>query len=233
MTDLLWAPHAYVCRTPHHVVLLDLRRDKYFALDEGQAQAIGTLFPQLGSNDSTANLTRDAANTLVADLVREGLLTKDPTVGRPLARLDMQRPTRALADEYLHTEIPIRAHHVLRFLASYVWCLLAKKHLTIESLIGKIQQRNRCSIGRSSSDQARQLSTVFERLRPWFYVGKDACLFDSLMLIHFLSSYRITATWIFGVKTAPFAAHCWVQQGDVVLNDIPDTVCRYTPIMTV
>jgi hypothetical protein len=35
------------------------------------------------------------------------------------------------------------------------------------------------------------------------------------------------------VQTKPFAAHCWVQQGDVVFNDTPEHVRRYTPILAV
>jgi hypothetical protein len=39
--------------------------------------------------------------------------------------------------------------------------------------------------------------------------------------------------WVFGVQSRPFAAHCWLQLGGVVLNDTVDHVKRYTPIMVV
>jgi hypothetical protein len=38
---------------------------------------------------------------------------------------------------------------------------------------------------------------------------------------------------VFGVREAPFTAHCWVQDGAVVLNDHLENVDLYTPIMTV
>ena len=39
------------------------------------------------------------------------------------------------------------------------------------------------------------------------------------------------ADWVFAVKGAPFAAHCWIQLGDIVLNDSVENVRAYTPIM--
>ena len=39
------------------------------------------------------------------------------------------------------------------------------------------------------------------------------------------------AAWVFGVRTWPFSAHCWLQIGDAVLDDDPERVSRYTPIM--
>jgi hypothetical protein len=35
------------------------------------------------------------------------------------------------------------------------------------------------------------------------------------------------------VQTRPFAAHCWVQHGDIVCNDTVEHVSGYTPIMVV
>jgi hypothetical protein len=37
---------------------------------------------------------------------------------------------------------------------------------------------------------------------------------------------------VFGVQARPFAAHCWVQKGEVVFNDTVEHVSGYTPIMT-
>jgi hypothetical protein len=35
---------------------------------------------------------------------------------------------------------------------------------------------------------------------------------------------------VFGAKLNPFAAHCWVQLEDVVLNDRTDNVAVFTPV---
>lgn len=63
--------------------------------------------------------------------------------------------------------------------------------------------------------------------------SNNACLFDSLTLINFLAYFGIFPQWIFGVRSDPFAAHCWVQQDGMVFNDSIEHVIRYKPIMVV
>ncbi len=52
-------------------------------------------------------------------------------------------------------------------------------------------------------------------------------------MVHFLGAEGIHPDWVFGVKTEPFDAHCWVQHGEIVLNDAPDRVRQYSPILVV
>jgi hypothetical protein len=59
------------------------------------------------------------------------------------------------------------------------------------------------------------------------------CLRDSLALMEFMAKAGSQATLVFGVKLDPFAAHCWVQSGDMLLNDILDRVERFTPVRIV
>jgi hypothetical protein len=72
----------------------------------------------------------------------------------------------------------------------------------------------------------------FQVLRPIF-PRRYLCLFDSLALVNFLAGYGIHPDWIFAVREDPFTAHCWVQQGGVVLNDEVEHISLYTPIMDV
>jgi hypothetical protein len=63
--------------------------------------------------------------------------------------------------------------------------------------------------------------------------AQDACLYDSLALLRFLSYYGVFPTCVIGVQTGPFGAHCWVQYQAVVFNDAPEYVRRFTPILAV
>jgi hypothetical protein len=81
--------------------------------------------------------------------------------------------------------------------------------------------------------RARKLVEAFARYRVFLFSSKDECLYDSLALLEFLARYGIYPDWVFGVQTRPFAAHCWVQHGDVVFNDMVEHVRGYTPIMVV
>jgi hypothetical protein len=52
-------------------------------------------------------------------------------------------------------------------------------------------------------------------------------------MIEFLAAFGVLGSWVFGVQTLPFGAHCWVQLGDTVINDTVEHVRGYTPIMMV
>ena len=66
------------------------------------------------------------------------------------------------------------------------------------------------------------------------YVPIDtSCLLDSVAMVKFLARRRLSADLIFGVTHNPFAAHCWVQAGDWVLNDTVGNVTAHTPIRKV
>lgn len=56
------------------------------------------------------------------------------------------------------------------------------------------------------------------------------CLPRSLALLDFLARRGCPAQLVFGVRTHPFEAHCWVQAGNIVLNDTLSRVRWYTPI---
>lgn len=85
-------------------------------------------------------------------------------------------------------------------------------------------------------DQARrdlgELVSIFHALRP-FYVRRYRCLFDSLCLIEFLATFGHFPQWVFGVKAAPFGAHCWVQKDRCVLNEHVECVRSFTQILVV
>jgi hypothetical protein len=61
----------------------------------------------------------------------------------------------------------------------------------------------------------------------------SVCLSDSIALLDLLARRGLAADLVFGVKLNPFAAHCWVQAGDVVLNETVECVRRHTEILVV
>jgi len=56
------------------------------------------------------------------------------------------------------------------------------------------------------------------------------CLPRSLALLDFLAGRDCPAQLVFGVRTHPFEAHCWVQAGNIVLNDTVSRLRWYAPI---
>jgi Transglutaminase-like superfamily len=63
--------------------------------------------------------------------------------------------------------------------------------------------------------------------------SRPSCLVDSLALVRFLGPLAAGTSLVFGVKLEPFAAHCWVQVGSLLLNDRADEVERFEPVRTV
>lgn len=71
---------------------------------------------------------------------------------------------------------------------------------------------------------------AFERAKL-LRTAADRCLPRSIALALCLARRGLRANVVLGVKLAPFAAHCWVQGNDEVLNDEVEEVLRYTPIL--
>ncbi|MBO9378360.1 lasso peptide biosynthesis B2 protein [Sphingomonas histidinilytica] len=74
------------------------------------------------------------------------------------------------------------------------------------------------------------IARMTARLRP-LVPRSGRCLVRSLLLLHMLELRGAHAKWIFGVRTHPFDAHCWVEHDGVVLNDTLEHVRWYTPIV--
>jgi hypothetical protein len=70
----------------------------------------------------------------------------------------------------------------------------------------------------------------FQAWLPWTPF-QGVCLYRSFMLLRRLQAEGFDALWVFGVRTWPFEAHCWLQVGDVVLDDGADRISAYTPIL--
>ncbi|OGN43910.1 MAG: hypothetical protein A2623_07920 [Caulobacterales bacterium RIFCSPHIGHO2_01_FULL_70_19] len=78
-------------------------------------------------------------------------------------------------------------------------------------------------------DAVLAAARLFWKISPWLPIEGE-CLPRSAMLIAFLRRRGLAADWVFGVRLWPFNAHCWVQAGDVCLNDDVERLCAYTPI---
>lgn len=73
---------------------------------------------------------------------------------------------------------------------------------------------------------------AFRQILPWAPF-QGVCLYRSFFLLVFLRRRGLDARWVFGVRTWPFEAHCWLQADAVVLDDTLDHVRPFTPIFAV
>ena len=61
----------------------------------------------------------------------------------------------------------------------------------------------------------------------------DQCLPRSLALAEALAGLRLAGRLVVGVRLRPFLAHSWVQTDRVVLNDRPDIVRTFVPLLVI
>jgi hypothetical protein len=228
-------------------VLLDLQRDKYVGVDREQMASLAERvkgWPWSGVPALAGSAGGDEARTpnprgeaVLGKMLAAGMLTTDPAIGKEAKPVQMPRAEAALVQEDLESRPEVTSRHVLRFLRATTITALALRLRSIESVIASLSARKAAASGQSGRavdlNTARAAVAAFIRLRPLLFGAQDACLFDSLALMRFLSYYGVFPTCVIGVQTGPFGAHCWVQHEAVVFNDAPEYVRRYTPILTV
>lgn len=225
--------HVFFCTVDVHCIFLDVERDLYVAVPKIR---IDSLLPWLSARPDTRNASAlhdmPSILALVAhDLASQGLLTLDELTGKSFESVNLPVPRAA--------SIPRQSVicNARRFSTFYRACEAANRRLTDERTSDTVNLIRQRKTQRSTDAQARgaplmSLVSTFHALRL-LYPRPYLCLFDSLALLEFLAAYRIFPTWIFGVQGEPFNAHCWVQHGDLLLNDSLHRVSRLTPIMAV
>ena len=234
------ANHVFVCVDEEYVVVLDLKRDRYFTLDAARTAALAPLLPgwpvpALASTDSSAGLEL-AAEAAAEPLVQQGWLLELPAASKEATPVRLPPPETELLAAAAVESAGIGAHAVLTFVFASVFAKLALRFLPFERVIHRVARRKAAHPGASGSldvARARQLVDVFGRLRVFLFSHREKCLHDSLAQLEFLARYGVFPSWVFGVRARPFVAHCWVQYEDIVFNDTVEHVGGYAPIMVV
>jgi hypothetical protein len=240
MAPYALASHVFVCLQDEHVVLLDVRNDRYFALEAARTRGLDVLvrgWPVRA--DGTATSLKDLTDSGVLEVLSErGLLTRGQPAGKDATPIQCVAAVDEIDADDTAERPRITPLHVLRFSIAAVAAHLSLKYLPFERVIRQAQWRRmraRARFGAADLDRERtqKLIAIFSWLRPFFFTAKDACLFEGLALSRFLASHGIYPQWVFGVQARPFSAHCWLQHEGVVLNDTVEHIGQYTPIMLV
>lgn len=83
-----------------------------------------------------------------------------------------------------------------------------------------------------SLDEVVRIAIRFQRWAP-FAPTSAKCLLRTFMLRRLLRRRGQDALWVFGVRTRPFGAHCWLQADGIVLDDDVDRIAAFEPILVV
>lgn len=219
--------HAHVCVTGDAMVILDQASGRYLSIDRRGAAGLGGLVL-----DWPLACDGTQAPRVLRSLLDRRLITQDPLRGKSAASAAIALPRHWLREGESRGCPPITARDVRRFLASVTRAACSRTFLPFSYTISAAHRRGRASTPREVDlQQLALLVRVFDWLRPIAFRKTDECFLYCLAMREFLSRYGIVPTWVFAVRTQPFAAHCWLQHGDQVLTDIPFNLRRMTPIL--
>ena len=234
------AQHAYACVTNGQVVLLDIRRQKYIGLGRVSSALLAhhVVGWPLMDGDGAMELKSgdDRRHTTVTKMQRMGLITRDPAQAHTATQRITTPAARTLVPADLEKRPIVKWGFGFRILQA---CMAAAWDLRLcrfEQVVSRLQGRQTERSVTSAGCDQRSLFDVVERYvyaRPLFFSARNACRYDSRTLLELLYYHRIFPTWMFGVHTEPFQAHCWLQLGDLVVNDAVENVSRFTPILAI
>lgn len=225
------AEHVRACTMNDQVVLLDLRRSKYFAVSLKQWETLIGARTSQSDGPPHASRTPSYVERLARPLMQQRILTRTCSM-----RVDSaQYPEVSLDVRDTMPFSAISRGRVWRFLAAATWAAAALRFCSLGTIVNHVAGRaSRLDHTRAEHQSSlRDVVAAFDTLRPLLFTARDKCLYDSLALVRFLASEKLSAKWVIGVKTQPFAAHSWVQDGAVVLNDLHENVRRFKPILVV
>lgn len=203
------AEGVHAVRIGADLVLLDLAGDDYLCLPEcGDLRIVGRRVT--GPMDG---LLRLAAEELLHPGEGGNDRTSPPAL--PSARLGAAPPLRPTLRDAL--------------VFAGLWMDVVRRRPTLRDLKRRHGRRG----GRRDAPEALAARIeVFRQLLPLApFTG--VCLFQAELLLRFLNAAGLDAEWVFGVRTFPFLAHCWLQSGDVCLSEAPETLTVYRPILVI
>jgi hypothetical protein len=239
------ARHIFVCRDEEFIVVLDLKQDRYFALEAAKTAPLGTALPGWPASPppgGTVSLGTAAAE-VATPLLRRGWVLEDPAdsgasgplckeatpVVAPSPATELSRPTAV-------SRARLRARTVIAFVVASVLAKFVLRFWRFERVIRRVAERKARRLDRSQPldlERMRELVDAFDRMRVFLFSSREECLHDSLAVLEFLARHGVFPSWVFGVRARPFIAHCWVQSDSVVCNDTVEHVSTYVPIMLV
>lgn len=191
------------------LAILDTRTDAYVCL------------PAAGPGlSSTADSVTVRPGRIARDLRRAGFL--GPDAGR--RRLPPGLPVRTIIHDVVRASPGVT--DVLKAAGA---CRDVRRARAAPGLQGFLSLAD-VRMAPSREETVIAAAARFQALSPWLPVEGE-CLVRSALLVSWLRRHGLGADWVFAVRLWPFAAHCWVQCGEVCLNDDVERLAAYTPIM--
>jgi hypothetical protein len=131
-----------------------------------------------------------------------------------------------LEQEFARRSIGLDMHFRIDGIVAATW--LGLRLTPLRAHLDRLARRSADS-PRLDRDRLRERIEAYRQARRFNPIARS-CLLDSLALARWLSAGGHPCRIIFGVTVTPFAAHCWIQDDQAILNDHYDRVSRFTRI---
>jgi hypothetical protein len=238
MTGLYYlSKHIYFCDVSDGTIFLDLRTNRYFAIQSHDMLVLGPHVhgfaenhPPVSRASESQGVTSDA---IVHRLLANGVLTGSAADGKlayPVALSIDPHPCVSIS----LGPLSVKALHVLNFFLSVLHASISIRWSRVGTFLSRHHAAKVHPAVQPTSlslERVNHLLRIFNYLRLWVYTATDACLLDTLTLVNFLQRYDLPSTVVIGVRTNPFGAHAWAQWDSFVLNDTPDFVKGFRPLL--
>lgn len=225
MSRLVLHRHVSYCDIDGQLIFLDIRNDRYFRLsDELEAALREHINGQ------------DAAADRLARLVERGVLTPEAPGERRPPPLSVPSPTRSaleLAAKRKHgRSLPIAKISTLVGLTQLQFKTMPLQRILTRLTAFRARLEPRAPDDADTRSHALEAVAEFAGARRFVPIT-PCCLLDSVALLKYLITSGIHAHLVFGVMVHPFAAHCWVQRGEDILNDTLGHATAHTTIRVI
>lgn len=214
--------HLSFCRIDGRYIFLDTANDRYFRLSHPLEQALHAYLD--GAEVPAGDVER---------LVDQAILTAAPAASANMYPGITAATGSAL--ERFDGSIARRAGPIMETLLVVGWMQLQLKYRRLGTILDTTTAfRTRRSAPTLREDLQKLADTALLFLTARKFVPiETCCLLDSLSLVSFLARRNLTANIVFGVTDNPFSAHCWVQAGDLILNDALGNTKGYSTIRVI
>lgn len=215
------------CRFEGRTIVLDITADRYWQLGEDAGRVLETVGAgMMGGIDEHA-LARLVTLGFVAP-ADEGPAAMMGSPGASISA-SLSHPSKS-ALEQAGQQVRAGWATACEVATLTISARVALRRLALKTILDRLAARRRRATPTPPPTNLELLAQRFARCRRMVPL-RPLCLPDSIAFLWFAMRRGHAPRLVFGVEAFPFTAHCWVQDGSVVLTDALDHASRFKSIM--
>lgn len=210
-------------------IVLDIAADRYWQLGEDAGLVLDAIRSGTPRGTNEPALARLVTFGFIAP-AGDGRARRSADVARPTS-CRVPAPAESALERTIVTERPGWAM-ACEVVALAIVARIALRTRPLKSILDRLAARRERTVMPIPASSLEALARQFGQLRRLLPL-RPLCLPDSIAFLWFAARRGHAPRLVFGVEAFPFTAHCWVQDGAVVLTDALDHAGRFKPILVI